>query len=200
MRWSQGAWSELRLKEAVNQSGRFYAIPYGPSGAAPDLDFREVEIYFLRLEEAGLGRVKRPDLLIFRGNDKDEVEAVVQEIAAIHTPTADDFEKAIIELPFTPEDNPLIQSLLGKALLAVECENSLWVAKNMPAYGQPLKPMRRLNGRHGLTKNAVLPTVIIKDEDREPLRAWQNHHNIPIHIWHVFMTWLLASHSMKLKG
>lgn len=186
MRWSQGAWSELRMKEAVNQSGRFYALPYGPSGAAPDHDPREAELYFLRLEQAGLGRVKRPDLLIFRISDKDEVESVVREIAGIQTTTANDFEKAIVELPFTPEDNSPIQSLIGKALLAVECENSLWVAKKMPAYGQPLKPMRRLNGRPGLSKSAVLPTVIIKDEDREPLRAWQNHHHIPIHIWHVF--------------
>jgi hypothetical protein len=47
MRWSQGAWSELRLKEAINQSDLFYAIPYGPSGTAPDHDPREAELYFL---------------------------------------------------------------------------------------------------------------------------------------------------------
>jgi hypothetical protein len=56
MRWSQGAWSELRLKEALNRTGLFYALPYGPSGAAPDDDPREVELYFLRLEQAGLGK------------------------------------------------------------------------------------------------------------------------------------------------
>ena len=38
----------------------------------------------------------------------------------------------------------------------------------------------------GLKKNAVLPTVIIKEEDREPLTRWQDENNIPIHIWHVF--------------
>jgi hypothetical protein len=77
MRWSQGAWSELRLKEAVNHTSRFYALPYGPSGAAPDNDPREVELYFLRLEQAGLRKVKRPDLLIFREADRKTIEEIV---------------------------------------------------------------------------------------------------------------------------
>ena len=46
--------------------------------------------------------------------------------------------------------------------------------------------MRRLGGRPGLPKGAVLPTIIIKEEDRAPLRAWQQEHGLPIHIWHVF--------------
>jgi hypothetical protein len=187
MRWSQGVWSELRLKDAINQTGRFYALSYGPGGAAPDNDPREAELYFLRLEQAGLGKIKRPDLLLFREGERKTVEELVLKIAALANDSAmDDFEKAVTELPFTPESHPLMQSLLCKAFLAVECENSLWVAKKMPAYGQPLKPMKRLGGRDGLSKSAVLPTVIIKDEDREPLKAWQNQHRIPIHIWHVF--------------
>ena len=38
----------------------------------------------------------------------------------------------------------------------------------------------------GLAKNAVLPTVIIKEEDRIPLSGWQEENKIPIHVWHVF--------------
>ncbi|HZS06972.1 MAG TPA: AccI family restriction endonuclease [Blastocatellia bacterium] len=188
MRWSQGAWSELRLKEAVNRTGRFYALPYGPSGAAPDNDPRKAELYFLRLEQAGIGKVKRPDLLLFRESDRKTVEEIVLKIAAEAEgfSAGDDIEKAITELPFTPEDHPLIQSLLSKASLAIECENSLWVAKRMPLYGQPMKPMKRLGGKPGLKKNSVLPTVILKNEDRDPLKAWQRQRNIPIHIWHVF--------------
>ncbi|MGH9428909.1 MAG: AccI family restriction endonuclease, partial [Terriglobia bacterium] len=186
--WSQGAWSELRLKEALNRTGVFYALPYGPSGAAPDDDPREVELYFLRLEQAGLGKMKRPDLLIFRVAERDEVESIVREIASGQSASTahDDFDKAVVELPFTSEENSLMQQLLSKAFLAVECENSLWVAKKMPSYGQPLRPMRRLAGRAGLSKSAVLPTVIVKDEDRGPLKAWQSQHRVPIHIWHVF--------------
>lgn len=64
MRWSQGVWSEERLLQAVNDTGRFLAIPYGPSSVAPADDIRAVELYFERLEHAGLGHIKRPDLLI----------------------------------------------------------------------------------------------------------------------------------------
>lgn len=38
----------------------------------------------------------------------------------------------------------------------------------------------------GLKKAAVLPTIIIKEEDREPLKQWQKQSGIKIHIWHVF--------------
>ena len=185
MRWSQGVWSEHRLREALNQTGEFYALPYGPSGTAPEDDPRAVELYFLRLEEAGLGKLKRPDLLIYRESDWIEVESLVYQVAGID-PSVGSFEDAIRELPFTSEDHPLIQQLLAKAIIAVECENSLWVARRMPLYGSSLKPQKRLGGKLGLAKNAVLPTVILKDEDRQPLLAWQTQRKVPIHIWHVF--------------
>jgi hypothetical protein len=46
--------------------------------------------------------------------------------------------------------------------------------------------MKRLGGRPVLPRNAVLPTVIIKEEDRVPLKTWQDRHRVPIHVWHVF--------------
>lgn len=69
---------------------------------------------------------------------------------------------------------------------AVECENSLWKGKLMPDFGAELKPQKRLGGKPGLKKNAVLPTIIMKEEDRKPLQSWQDSNGIPIHIWHVF--------------
>lgn len=174
MRWSQGVWSEERLKEAVNESDSYYALPYGPSGTAPDDDPRAVELYFLRLEEAGLGQLKRPDLLIFRRSEQAPVDDIVAALGGLK------------ELPFTAEAEPLMQALLARAILAVECENSLWVARQMPLYGKPLKPMKRLGGRLGLKKNPVVPTVIVKEQDLQPLRQWQERHNIKIHVWHVF--------------
>ncbi len=30
MRWSQGVWSEERIIQAIDGTGRFFAIPYGP--------------------------------------------------------------------------------------------------------------------------------------------------------------------------
>jgi hypothetical protein len=92
----------------------------------------------------------------------------------------------ISELPFTPETDANMQNMLSKALVGIECENSLWKGKLMPDFWSELKPQKRLGGKLGLKKNAVLPTIIIKEEDREPLQSWQNANGIPIHIWHVF--------------
>ncbi|MEI9479022.1 MAG: AccI family restriction endonuclease [Deltaproteobacteria bacterium] len=174
MRWSQGIWSEDRLIQAVNTTGRYFALPYGPSGTAPDNDVRAFELYFERLEKAGLGAIKRPDLLIFRVRDKAKVDSVVKGL------------NGLSELPFTTEDDAKMQDLLEHAVIAVECENSLWRAKQMPDYATPLTPQRRLGGLHGLKKTAVLPTIIIKEEDRAPLKNWQSNKKIPIHVWHAF--------------
>lgn len=174
MRWSQGRWSEDLLVEAVNDSGQFFALPYGPSGAAPDDDPRAFELYFERLDHAGLAGVKRPDLLIFPASQRAFVESAVQALGGVE------------ELPFTKEDSPPIGSLLAKSIAAIECENSLWKSKRMPAYGSPLKPQRRLGGKPGVNKTAVLPTVIIKEEDRTPLSEWQSTSGVPIHVWHAF--------------
>lgn len=113
MRWSQGRWSEDRIMQAVNASRRYYAIPYGPSDTAPDDDIREFELYFERLEKAGLGNIKRPDILVFRIDDKADVGSLLESIGG--TP----------ELPFTSEDDPRMRRILSMAVVAVECENSL---------------------------------------------------------------------------
>ena len=174
MRWSQGVWSEERITHAVNETNEFFAIPYGPSGTAPDDDARAFELYFERLEAAGLGAIKRPDLLIFRKTDQQAIEKLIDNLGGLS------------ELPFTVEDNKGIKEMLSKAVVAVECENSLWKGQLMPDYGAELKPQKRLGGKVGLKKNAVLPTIILKEEDREPLQVWQDTNEIPIHIWHVF--------------
>lgn len=174
MRWSQGVWSEERIIQAVNETNEFFTIPYGPSGTAPDYDVRAFELYFERLEAAGLGAIKRPDLLVFRKTDQQAIKTIVDDLGGIS------------ELPFTVEDNKGIKEMLSKAVVAVECENSLWKGQLMPDYGSELKPQKRLGGKVGLKKNAVLPTIILKEEDREPLQAWQDGNEIPIHIWHVF--------------
>ncbi|MEI9913249.1 MAG: AccI family restriction endonuclease [Bacteroidota bacterium] len=172
MRWSQGVWSEKRLIDATNKTNQFYAIPYGPSGTAPTDDVRAFELYFERLEAAGLGNIKRPDLLVFKITDKQFVDKFLAGIGGEE------------ELPFITEDK--LQDLVSKALIAVECENSLWVAEKMPFYNVPMKAQKRLGGKMGLAKNAVLPTIIIKEEDRIPLSKWQEQNKVPIHVWHVF--------------
>lgn len=172
MRWSQGVWSEQRITDAINETGILFALPYGPSGTAPSDDVRAFELYFERLESAGLGRVKRPDLLIFKKAHQSSIEKHVKQLGGI------------AELPFIKEDR--LSDLLSKAMIAVECENSLWKARKMPDFGSQLKPQSRLDGKLGLKKSAILPTVILKEEDRKLLAAWQKTHNVKIHIWHVF--------------
>lgn len=172
MRWSQGVWSEKRLMDAVNSTSKFYAIPYGPSGTAPSNDVRAFELYFERLESAGIGKIKRPDLLFFDKNNKTYVEKFLKEIGGVE------------ELPFLKEND--LKVLLDKAIIAIECENSLWVSEKMPDYKSELRPQKRLGGKLGLKKSAVLPTIIIKEEDRIPLNSWESKTKIPIHIWHVF--------------
>ena len=173
MRWNQGVWSERKVIDAVNASGEFYAIPYGPSGTAPN-DIRGYELYFERLEAAGLADNKRPDILVFAAKDKTGV------IRALSTLGGEQ------ELPFISEENATLKALVNKAIVAVECENSLWLAKSMPDYGSELRPMKRLQSKNGLPKNAVVPTIILKEEDRERLLTWQDQSGIPIHIWHLF--------------
>ena len=172
MRWSQGVWSEHRITSAINETNTLFALPYGPSGTAPSDDVRAFELYFEKLEQAGLGKVKRPDLLIFKRTHQPFVEKFVEQVGGV------------AELPFLKEAS--LDELLSKVLIAVECENSLWKAQKMPDFGSEFKPQRRLGGKLGLKKSAVLPTVIIKEEDRKPLATWQRTHGIRIHIWHVF--------------
>ena len=152
----------------------YFALPYGPSGTAPSDDVRAFELYFERLEAAGLGRVKRPDLLVFRRSDQANIESLVDSVGGAP------------ELPFIPETDSRIQELISYALIAVECENSLWVAQKMPGYNTPLRPQKRLGGKLGLAKSAVTPTIIVKEEDRAFLKGWQDQHKIPLHIWHAF--------------
>ena len=173
MRWSQGLWSEERLTQAVNDTADYFAIPYGPSSVAPE-EVRAFELYFERLEAAGLGKLKRPDLLVFRKAEREQIERIISEIGDV------------TELPFTSDENVGMRELLSYAIIAVECENSLWRAKKMPDYNAALTAQKRLNGQMGLKKNAVLPTVIIKEEDFPSLLGWQAAHGVPIHIWHAF--------------
>ncbi|MBI4160027.1 AccI family restriction endonuclease [Candidatus Wolfebacteria bacterium] len=172
MRWSQGVWSENRLIEAVNENGKYFAIPYGPSGTASTNDVRAFELYFERLEKAGLGNIKRPDLLVFRQVDEAEIKKFLDNVGGVQ------------ELPFTQENK--LKPLLKKAIVSIECENSLWKSKKMPDYATEFSAQKRLDGKLGLKKTAVLPTIIIKEEDREPLKKWQDQNHVPIHVWHVF--------------
>ncbi len=174
MRWSQGVWSERRIVEAVNATGEFMAVAYGPSSVAPENDPRAHELYFERLEDAGRGGIKRPDLLVVRAEHRKAAMGAVARLGGVE------------ELPFHDEEAPDMRRLLSLASVAIECENSLWMARQMPNYGEALRPMRRLGGLPGLPLSAVLPNIFLKEEDRGRLLAWEGSAQVPIHIWQVF--------------
>ncbi|MEM1540963.1 MAG: AccI family restriction endonuclease [Candidatus Bathyarchaeia archaeon] len=161
MRWSQGRWSEHILLDALNNSANVFAIPYGPSSVAPSGDIKDFETYFLKLEKAGLGKQKRPDILVFCRCDKERVEKIINALGGVEN------------LPFIPEND--LSELLYLAILGIECENSLWIAQRMPHYNKERRP-----------KKAIIPTIIVKEEDVEPLRCWEKDTGLSIHIWHAF--------------
>ena len=119
MRFSQGRWAEDIVVRTINATDEFRAVPYGPSSVAPS-DPYEMERYFERLDMAGtIG--KRPDLLVFSRDDYEAIRLRLDEVG-------------VANLPFIPESE--LDFLHSRAIIAVEVENSLWIAREMPDYGK----------------------------------------------------------------
>jgi len=119
MRFSQGRWAEDILMRTINATDDLHAVPYGPSSVAPS-DPLEMERYFERFDKAGTVG-KQPDLLVLPRDDYEAIRPQLDEIG-------------LANLPFTPEAE--LDFLRSRAIIAVEVENSLWVAHEMPDYGK----------------------------------------------------------------
>jgi hypothetical protein len=201
MRFSQGRWAEDIVARTINATENFHAVPYGPSSVAPS-DPHEMELYFERFDKAGAVG-KQPDLLILPEDDYEAIRAQLDEIG-------------LANLPFTPEAD--LDFLRSRAIIAIEVENSLWVAREMPDYGQSVELTKLITKKRrfrkpesiarwekwtenvrrfcaqsearrrlqGFLEKAKVPTIIIKDEDLEPLMEWETNFNIPIFVFHVF--------------
>jgi hypothetical protein len=89
----------------------------------------------------------------------------------------------IDNIPFTSEAD--LRFLTDRAVCAVEVENSLWVSKAMPDYGKG-RPCKTDASLTVFLRSQKIPTVIIKDQDLEPLSVWQKKCKIPIYVFHVF--------------
>lgn len=201
MRFSQGRWAEDIVARTINATDDWRAVPYGPSSVAPS-DPHEMELYFERLDKAGAVG-KQPDLLILPQDDYEAIRLQLDEIG-------------LVNLPFTPEAE--LDFLRSRAIIAVEVENSLWVAHEMPDYGQGIGLVELIGKKRrfrkpesiarwenwtksvrcfcaqsetrkhlkGFLETAKVPTVIVKDEDLEPLARWETNFDIPIFVFHVF--------------
>ena len=62
-----------------------------------------------------MGQIKRPDLLILKKSFKNEIKQIVNDFGDIK------------ELPFIGEEK--LSELIKNSIIAVEYENSLWVAE-----------------------------------------------------------------------
>lgn len=174
-KWAQGEWAEKRVAAAINRQRKLFALPFGPSGTAPE-DRMERRLYFEKLQGANRLNLKRPDILVFARSDQAEVEQLVKGAGGY------------LNLSFQSDEQDVIRAIVGLAKVAVECEASLWRAARMAGIRDriPLRPQRRLCERLGFAKSTKLPNIWIKKEDRDPLQQWQNAHDVPVHVWQFF--------------
>lgn len=181
-RYQQGLWSERLTLAALNSLPDYFGITYGCSGIAPSTGPEEVNAYFEKLAAADMANTKRPDLLVFNRSDKPLVDNYIKQAGGIK------------QLPFLSESNPALRGILQKAIMGVECENSMWIVAEMAGYGATLGKARRGLGRqlrvipHAVTSGnkSRTPHLIVKGEDLPRLEAWQKITGVPIHIWHTF--------------
>lgn len=158
MRYEQGRFSELRIIDSITASKEYCALPYGRSAVGPK-DKGKIAAYFeefTKLEGEGF---KRPDILVLRRHDFEELQPYIQTLGDTTLAT-----------------DEAMQPIFDRSVCAIEAENSLWVAEKMPDFGP----------RRVTRMNFVAPTIIVKEEDAQRLSAWQAHHNLPIAIVQVF--------------
>lgn len=167
MRFSQGRWSEDRIIEAINSQTKYAAIRYGLSMVGPTDPARWKEHWLQYQDFTAYG--KRPDLLLFK-------KAVARRV--LRDPTTG---KPIEDLLTVPDN--LVGEIIANAVAGLECENSLWIVRKMPAFE---KPRTLRGGKTGFRKTDIIPTVIVKREDVASLEKWTSRYKKPIYVVQVF--------------
>lgn len=141
--WSMGSWSEERVLDAINSTGKYVAFRYGVSRVGP-FTFEEFTKYYERLKRAYL-HGKRPDLIVF---DVDILRGL--------TPSETQLLSNLMDVS-NGEADPVVK----KALFGVEVEVSRWHVGKMIEYQK----------KHRAT-SIIGPTFTIKEEDLRPLITW----------------------------
>lgn len=183
-KWSLGSWAEQKIISAINESEEFRAVPYGKSGVSSAQSSQERQEYWnLHKERESFG--KRPDVLVF---EKHIFNSFLNDAG---------YSSLINYLPENLESD--IQEIVGSALLGIESEASIWQGERMKHFGRKwfektgsLKPLNEV-------KNWTAPTVIVKDEDLQPLINWQKFYEKPIYIVHLFYDMALILDFSKLR-
>lgn len=168
-KWSLGSWSEKHILDAINSSDELRAVPYGKSEVGPTGAAEKQAYWDEYKDRESFG--KRPDVLVFERSIYEEFERQGRL-------------ELVRDLPNRREDE--IKEIVENSLLGVEAEASIWQGEKMPHYG------RDWHNRTGRSKplcelgSWTAPTVIVKDEDMQPLINWQEYYGKPIYIVHLF--------------
>jgi hypothetical protein len=201
MRFSQGRWAEDIVARTINDTDDFRVVPYGPSSVAPS-DPHEMELYFERLDKAGaIG--KQPDLLVLSRNNYEDIRPQLDEIGLVNLPFTPEAEldflrsRAIIaievenslwvgrEMPNYGRGVELTELIAKKRRFRKPESIARWEnwTENVRRFCAQSETRGCLKG---FLETAKVPTVIIKDEDLEPLVEWETNFNVPIFVFHVF--------------
>ena len=121
IRWSQGAWAEERVIEAINKDPSLSAFHYGASRGDPK-SFEQFKVEWEAYQNAQTRMGKRPDVLIFDRLVVPELESRVNGGLGIMALQPD------VELFGVPE-----MSMCG-----IEVETSFWKALTAESRGLPL--------------------------------------------------------------
>jgi AccI restriction endonuclease len=181
-KWSLGSWAEQKIISAINDSDSLRAVSYGKSGVSSARNLQERQDYWnLHKERESFG--KRPDVLVFE-------RSIFENLTSKYSSTLNN-------LPDNLESD--IQEIVESSLLAIESEASIWQGEKMKHFGRNwsdktgnLKPLSEV-------KSWTAPTVIVKDEDLQPLVDWQNYYQKPIYIVHLFYDMALMLNFSKLR-
>jgi hypothetical protein len=183
-KWSLGSWAEQKIINAINASENFRAVSYGKSGVSTAKTKEEVRDYWnLHKERESFG--KRPDVLVFEKSIFDEL--------------INDEKKAELLKDLAGNLEGDVEEIVNASLLGIESEASIWQGEKMKHFGRNwaektggLKPLNEV-------KTWTAPTVIVKDEDLQPLIDWQNYYQKPIYIVHLFYDMALMLNFSKLR-
>jgi hypothetical protein len=116
-RWSEGAWAEAKIIEAINKEASLIAVPYGISDGEAFWSIRDMEARELP-DQTKHG--KRPDVLVF---ERSQITA--KELAIV---------EKVCEL-----DDDSCEAIVRKAKLAIESEFSPYdYERRLTNYGKEL--------------------------------------------------------------